>query len=146
MNIISPPRALTRASSLWAHKVRLRGPGPSSLEKQETLAGSSLWAGVLGAKYAEARAPWDPKRGYQLRQDSLLSPPQPDLLISCLITWPLRMVPLWFPRTSTLCARLGWRPSGQFFTPSPDRMVARASGSATNSMTPGASAREEKER
>lgn len=73
-SIISPPRVLTGACSLWAYKVRLRGPGPSSLEKQETLAGSSLWVGVLGAKYAEARAPWDPKRGYQLRIPSSVHP------------------------------------------------------------------------
>lgn len=70
----APPRVLTGACSLWAYKVRLRGPGPSSLEKQETLAGSSLWVGVLGAKYAEARAPWDPKRGYQLRIPSSVHP------------------------------------------------------------------------
>lgn len=71
---ISPSRALTRASSLWAHKVRLRGPGPSSLEKQEALAGSSWCVGVLGAKYAETRAPWDFKRGYQLRIPSSVYP------------------------------------------------------------------------
>lgn len=98
---ISPPRALTTASSFWGHKVQLRGPGPSSLEKQEALAGSSRVWGVLGAKYAEARAPWESQKRLSA-QEFLLSPPQPDLIIFCLITWPLRMVPPWLSRTSTL--------------------------------------------
>ena len=103
LNILNRPASplLTTASSLWAHKVRLRGPGPSSLEKQEALAGSSRFWGVLGAKYAEARVPWDTQKRLSA-QDSLFSPHQPDLLISCLITWTLRMVPPWLPRTSTL--------------------------------------------
>lgn len=71
---ISLPKALTTVSSLWAHKVLLRGPGPSSLEKQEALAGSSRLWGVLGAKYVEARVPWDSKRGYELRIPSSVHP------------------------------------------------------------------------
>ena len=65
--VSAPSRTLTRASSLWGHKVRPLGPGPSSLEKQEALTGSSRWVGVLGAKYAEARASLDPKRDSQYR-------------------------------------------------------------------------------
>lgn len=72
--ISAPPKALTIASSFWVHRVQLRGPGPSSLEKQEALTGSSRFWGVLGAKYVEARVPWDPKRGYQLRIPSLAHP------------------------------------------------------------------------
>lgn len=69
---VSPSRVLTRASDLCEEKVRSRSPGPSSLEKQEALAGSAWWARILGARYAEDRALWTADRGYQ--QDSEFTP------------------------------------------------------------------------